>query len=216
MGFRASATNRDHWSTFGNAVAAAARPGFADGLGFVFAAQDPYTGIDLDNVYQSDADEGAEWAHGILERFSDCYLEESPSGKGVKIWTRAKPPRCGKWAIAQGAVEVYDHSRFFAVTGRSNGVKVVTDHHDDILSLIQNLDDDRHQITSSMRTVSGPIPQGQRHNSLVSLAGAMWRRGMTSIAIEAALLITNEQQCDPPYPPEHIRQIITSMERWSR
>jgi primase-polymerase (primpol)-like protein len=67
-----------------------ARRGFADGIGFVFSANDPYCGIDLDNIWQSDADEGAEWAQGILEQFADTYGEGSPSGRGYKTWCRRR------------------------------------------------------------------------------------------------------------------------------
>jgi primase-polymerase (primpol)-like protein len=59
MGYPASPTNPDHWSKFEFAQKAAARPGFCDGIGFVFTVDDPYCGIDLDDIWQSDTDEGA-------------------------------------------------------------------------------------------------------------------------------------------------------------
>jgi putative DNA primase/helicase len=142
--YRASTTNPEHWSRFDYAVKAAARPGFA-GVAFCFCCGGGYTGIDLDHVWQSDADEGAAWAEGILERFSDTYSEVSPSGQGVKIWVRARAPRCGRWPIEHGAIEVYDHGRFFTVTGGSNGVRVIADHQADVELLINNLDDGRQQ-----------------------------------------------------------------------
>jgi hypothetical protein len=214
QGYRASTTNPEHWSRFDYAVKMASRSGFCDGLGFVFDIDDPFCGVDLDSVWQSDADEGAPWAQGIIDRFSDTYMEASPSDTGIKIWCRAKAPRCGKWPIEGGAIEIYDHARYFAVTGRSNDVRVIADHQDDIDALIANLDDGRHQ--AQARVIPDVIPQGCRHNTLVSLAGSMWRRGMTPEAIEAALLLTNTKQCDPPYSAEHIHKIITSMEAWER
>lgn len=217
MGYRASHSNPDHWSTFEFALKAAARPGFADGVGFVFTADDPYCGIDLDNVWQSDADEGAEWATEILERFNDTYLEESPSGHGVKIWCQAKAPRCGKWPVEYGAIEIYDRNRFFTVTARSNRVLTVADHQQDIERLIQNLGNNGNAAgRAPVIRIDRCIPQGQRHNTLVSLAGSMWRRGMCVGAIEAALLKTNEEQCDPPHSPEHVHKIVESMQRWER
>jgi putative DNA primase/helicase len=42
---RASTTDPGTWATFDQAVATADR---ADGIGYVFAADDPYTGVDLD------------------------------------------------------------------------------------------------------------------------------------------------------------------------
>jgi hypothetical protein len=220
MGYRASSINPDHWSTFEAALATAARPGFCDGVGFVFAKTDPYTGVDLDDVWQSDADEGAPWAAGILEQFRDTYLEESPSGRGVKIWCRAKAPRCGRWDIEGGGVEIYDRSRFFTVTGRSNGVGVVTDHQRDVDVLIANLD----RFTGRNRTcrhkpagmIGEKIPAGQRHNALVSIAGSLWRRGLDLEEIESTLMMVNERRCDPPHSPEHIQRLVGSISGWNR
>jgi putative DNA primase/helicase len=217
MGHRASPTNPDHWSTFDYAMKAAARPGFAEGIGFVFHEDDPYCGIDLDNIYPSDAAECASWAEGILERFVDTYSEISPRDKGVKFWCKAKAPRCGKWTVESGAIEIYDRARFFTVTGRSAGILTVADHQHDIELLVENLDQDRGAGSGRVsRTIEEAIPQGQRHPALVSLAGTMFRRGMCFEAIEAALLEVNRLQCGAHYAPEHIHQIIRSMWRWER
>jgi primase-polymerase (primpol)-like protein len=215
-GYQASSMNPDHWSSFEFALKAAARPGFADGIGFVFTVDDPYCGIDLDNVWQSDADEGAEWTQGILERFKDTYGEASPSNTGFKIWCKAKTPKCGKWPVQSGAIEIYDNGRFFTMTGRSNSVPIIADHQADIEALVENLEEHRRESRPQARVIPDVIPQGRRHNTLVSLAGTMWKRGMSAEAVAAALLETNHRQCDPPYAPEHIRKIVASMANWSR
>src|SRR4051794_16226830 len=85
MGYKASDTNPQHWSAFEYALKMSQRLGFADGIGFVFAADDLFCGIDLDNCYPSDAAECVPWAAEILNCFSDTYSEESPSETGVKI-----------------------------------------------------------------------------------------------------------------------------------
>jgi primase-polymerase (primpol)-like protein len=218
MGYRADATCPDHWSSYEVVLERSQRPGFCDGIGYAFSPDDPYTGIDLDNVWQSDADEGAPWAMRILERFADTYGEASPSDHGVKLWCRAKSPRCGKWPIEHGAIEVYDHSRFFTVTGRSGKVHIITDHQSDVEALVANLDEnlEEGQRQAQARAIPEVIPKGQRHRALVSLTGTMFRRGMTAEAIEAALLVTNEKQCDPPYPPEHVHKIVASTAKWKR
>src|SRR5262252_1198475 len=64
-GFGASSTNPAHWTTLEGALRFAARWGL-DGVGFVFTGGDAYCGMDLDKVWQSDGDEGAAWALGIL------------------------------------------------------------------------------------------------------------------------------------------------------
>ena len=74
-------------------------------------------------------------------------------------------------------------------------------------------------ITGRMKTVragsvSSRIPEGQRNNTLASLAGTMRRRGMGPDSIVAALLSENEQRCDPPLPEEKVRKIATSIARY--
>jgi primase-polymerase (primpol)-like protein len=192
------------------------------GLGFVFTADDPYCGIDVDNCFPSDAAGAAPWAEGLLGRFSDTYGEVSPSGKGIKFWVKAKLPRQGsRWPVENGAVEAYDRLRFFAVTGQSNGMLTITDHQADVEQLVEHLDRHRattlsHPANSGARMASGPIPKGQRHPTLLSRAGTMWKWGMSPEAIEAALLDVNQRQCDPPYPPAHIHKMVLTMPRWSR
>jgi hypothetical protein len=90
------------------------------GLGFVFAADDPYCGIDLDGVWRDG--EVADWAAPVLESLAAGYQEISPSGRGVKVWVRARVPdgRGRKVQVADGqGIEVYDRGRYFAFTGRS-------------------------------------------------------------------------------------------------
>ena len=55
------------------------------------------------------------------------------------------------------------------------------------------------------------IPDGSRNCKLASVAGSMRARGMTLEAIEAALLTTNEQQCNPPLPDDEVRAIARSI-----
>jgi primase-polymerase (primpol)-like protein len=195
------------------------RPGFADGIGFVFTDEDPFCGLDLDNVWPSDAAETATWARGILDRFANSYGEASPSGSGYKIWCRARAPKCKRWLIESGAIEMYDHARFFAVTGRSNGIMAITDHQDDIALLVANLEGEQLKESQTQTTKVVPIdkiPKGKRHPTLVSLAGTMFKRGMASEAIEAALLVVNKKQCEPPYGENHVQQIVKSAKGWKR
>jgi primase-polymerase (primpol)-like protein len=205
---------------------AAARPGFCDGIGFVFSATDPFAGLDLDHVWESPAHNGekpAPWAIEILSRFRDTYREVSPSGTGIKVWCRATPPRCGKWPVegaGGGGVEIYSQKRFFAVTTQSARTRTIADHQQDIEELIARLDEERRQSRSqgSSSTVLVPdvIPEGQRHLTLCSLAGKLWRSGLPAPTIERVLVITDEMQCDPPSGAEHVRDIVKNMQRWAR
>jgi hypothetical protein len=96
-----------------------------EGPGFVFSADDPYLGIDLDGCRDPQTGEVAEWAKEIILRFQS-YSEVSPSKTGVKIFA------AGEWKFDSGrkcnvkgpllsikipGIEVYSQLRYFAVTG---------------------------------------------------------------------------------------------------
>jgi hypothetical protein len=58
------------------------------------------------------------------------------------------------------------------------------------------------------------IPRGTRSTTLVSLAGTMRRRGFSSDAIRAALLVENQRRCDPPLPDSEVERIAQSIGRY--
>jgi hypothetical protein len=55
------------------------------------------------------------------------------------------------------------------------------------------------------------IPEGQRDDTLTSLAGSMRRRGMPEQAILAALMVVNVEQCDPPLSASQVEKIAKSV-----
>lgn len=59
--------------------------------------------------------------------------------------------------------------------------------------------------------IADRIPEGSRRPTLTSLAGSMRRRGMGEREIAAALLVTNDQRCDPPLAEEDVRRIAVSV-----
>ncbi|MCK6486642.1 MAG: phage/plasmid primase, P4 family [Phycisphaerae bacterium] len=114
----ASSTDPATWGTFDQAVAACQAAGL-EGIGFVFSADDPFAGVDLDKCIDPTTGEPKPWATAILDKL-DSYSEVSPSGTGVKVFVSAcKPgPRC-KTGYEDGAIEMYDRDRYFTVTGQS-------------------------------------------------------------------------------------------------
>ncbi|MBO0726111.1 MAG: bifunctional DNA primase/polymerase [Blastocatellia bacterium] len=62
--------------------------------------------------------------------------------------------------------------------------------------------------------IGGAIPEGQRNDTLMSLAGTMRRRDMGAEEIEAALLVTNNKRCDPPLAVDEVRKIVSSVCRY--
>lgn len=85
----------------------------------MFAENDPYTGIDLDNCVMgwgtSAKSEFRPGAASIVQRL-DTYAEVSPSGTGLKLLVRGTLPPGERRDDARG-IEMYDESRFFTITG---------------------------------------------------------------------------------------------------
>ncbi len=109
---RASTTDPATWGTFDQAMGLARGHGFS-GIGFVFSADDPYCGIDLDKCRDPQTGEVESWALDIICTFNS-YTEVSPSGRGVHIIIKGKLPKQGR---RKGKIEMYDQSRFFTITG---------------------------------------------------------------------------------------------------
>jgi putative DNA primase/helicase len=79
------------WMAFEQALGVA---GGFNGLGFVFTAEDPFTGIDLDKCMDVDGNPEP-WAEQIIDCFQS-YAERSISGTGVHIIIRGRLPEgCG-------------------------------------------------------------------------------------------------------------------------
>ncbi|HEX4796175.1 MAG TPA: hypothetical protein VH370_20465 [Humisphaera sp.] len=96
----------------------------SDGIGFVFLDGGGLVGIDIDNCINADGTFKA-WAEPIYRKIAtDAYCEISPSGNGLKLWTRGTLPggkgrrKSGLGDDRKGAIEMYQRLRFFTVTGR--------------------------------------------------------------------------------------------------
>ncbi len=109
----ASSTDPGTWGTFAAAADCVAQ-GQASGVGFVFSAEDPYCGIDLDDCIDTATGEIDTDALATLKRF-DTYAELSPSGSGIHVILKGRPPEgVGR---KRGDRECYDRGRFFTMTG---------------------------------------------------------------------------------------------------
>jgi len=133
-GRRASCSDLMTWSTFEECFAkflasqkilavekdrgihfeATGKPVF-DGIGFVFCNADPYAGIDLDKCRDPETGEIEPWAQKILGQVPEGYIEVSPSGRGLHIFTEGAVRGGG---MRKGRVEMYSQGRYFTVTGR--------------------------------------------------------------------------------------------------
>jgi primase-polymerase (primpol)-like protein len=215
-GHRADPTDPSTWTTFDIAHNRWSKaPQHYAGVGFVLSTNDPFSGIDLDDSLDADC-KPKPWARGIVGRFSDSYMEVSPSGQGLKIWAKGSlPANLPGVKVGDGQIELYDHARYFAVTGRVfRGAPLqIEDHASDLRVLY-------HRLTNNKRSwplqplPGGRIPYGQQHSTLVSIAGTLRARRVCDEAIEACLQVINAKQCERPGPVANISQIVRSSRKW--
>lgn len=59
------------------------------------------------------------------------------------------------------------------------------------------------------------IREGNRNSTLTSMAGAMRRRGMSAAAIEAALVVENQEHCHPRLGDPEVHEIAISVARYA-
>jgi hypothetical protein len=93
------------------------------GIGFVFAHNAPYVGIDLDDTH-GDEKAFADQQH-IYKEF-DSYTELSPSGNGVHIIVKGKLPGPGR---RRYFCELYDTDRYFTMTGNVINPRPIAERH---------------------------------------------------------------------------------------
>lgn len=109
----ASSTNPRTWRTLEECVAAMeSHPRLYAGVGRVITKDDPFGGVDLDDVRDPETGKLSSGASEIVGKL-DSYAEVSPSKSGVKLWVRARLDR----AYKKPGVEVYPHGRYFTLTG---------------------------------------------------------------------------------------------------
>jgi len=115
-GQSASSTNQDQWSSFVTVQHAyESNPGKFDGVGFVFSTEDNLVGIDLDDCLDPTTHQFTSPPSQDIASRLNGYMEVSPSGTGVKIFTRASIQNAH--VDHSIGLEVYPHARYFTVTG---------------------------------------------------------------------------------------------------
>lgn len=87
-----------------------------DGIGYVFMANGPYVGVDLDDCRDPETGHLDDWALDIVDRLAS-WTYVSSSGTGVHVVVKGDLPDGGN---RSGNVEMYETTRFFAVTGVSD------------------------------------------------------------------------------------------------
>lgn len=86
-------------------------------IGFVFTGSDGLCGIDIDDCIDANGKYNEIAVEIIAKMAGVSYAEISPSGTGIKFWTRARKPDWARCTNHNVGVECYDKNRWFAVTG---------------------------------------------------------------------------------------------------
>lgn len=124
-GRMAKSTDPSTWSTYEDALDAYFVDGF-DGIGITIDGSGDFQGIDLDDCIIDGKMNHV--ANELLDRV-DGYAETSPSGTGIKLFTRSNLAKSGK----VGDIEVYKEGRYFTVTGHTlNGHGLLPDTIQDV------------------------------------------------------------------------------------
>ena len=117
-GKKADTTDPSTWGKFEEVVSTyySNRRSY-DGIGFVFSKNDSYVGVDFDDCIDDKGNiqpDKKTW----IDKFNS-YTEKSQSGEGIHVICKGKIP-CEKGKKKQD-IEIYEHSRFFAITGDGGG-----------------------------------------------------------------------------------------------
>jgi hypothetical protein len=196
-GGTASSTDPATWSDYALAVKAVASYRLA-GIGFVFAAGDPYAGIDLDNCCNLETGEIAEWAQEIIDTLAS-YAETSPSKTGVKIILKGKLPTNAKHnaPCGTGSVEMYDTGRFFTVTGQHlpGTPTTVENRQAPLMAVYETVFGSTSTAAAKVEDVASVPPS--RHNLLRTRAAQLRNKNLSEEEILACLRAANNQFKEP-------------------
>ncbi|HHV24456.1 MAG TPA: hypothetical protein GXX65_07975 [Methanosarcina sp.] len=111
---RAKPNDSSTWSSFEKAIEVYEKiPGEYSGIGFVLSKNDPFIGIDWDDVRDSTT---GEFEPGIMEEITNLnsYAEISQSGTGAHVICKGSPLDKG---MNSDTWEMYSDVHFFAITG---------------------------------------------------------------------------------------------------
>jgi hypothetical protein len=116
-GTRAKADDPSTWGTYEQAQARLTlSPGKYAGVGYELLKEQGLTGIDLDNCRD---EQGVllPFAQDVIKRLNS-YTEVTPSKRGMRVWVYGTlPENLGTNRPTHDGVEMYDHARYFTVTG---------------------------------------------------------------------------------------------------
>ena len=201
-------------------------------LGFVFTQEDGFVGIDIDTGFEPDGVIPTAEAMDIIEHCKS-YTEISKSGRGFHIICKGKLPFSGK---NNGAgVEIYQSNRYFVMTNKVvlyNAIRECQGAIDYILDKyfpeLEKTADGSYKAVKdynpewtktdkgiSLRPNYPSISKGNRHKSLVSLAGQLWSAGYSAEVVMHDVNEVNDNMAEPLERKE-VESICKSVFKYKR
>lgn len=186
-GRRASATDPQSWLRFVE-VLERGRVTDVAGIGFVFAGDDPFVGIDLDGCRDPLTGILEPWAAEIVADL-DSYTECSPSGTGVHVIVKGTLPE-NVQGRRSGRIEVYASARFFTMTGHRlpDTSATVNDRADALSALIGRVFSTSKRVETTRPAMSDSSPSGALADAEVIRRAMVARNGNAF----AALFVSGE------------------------
>src|SRR6056297_57710 len=195
-GNHASVTAKSTWRSFQEA----SKVSVGEGVGFVFTEEDPFFGVDIDDCVDEDGNFSG-LAKFAVRQLKNCYMEYSPSGKGLHIIGRGKVPTWASKNKQSLHLEIYDKCRYFTMT-----FDKLPDSADDPGESQEGLENIclkymvKAQDKDRPKTNDSSVPkyeEGQRDDMLFSLAQSLFNRGtpkwLAIIGVAEAA-----KNCNPP------------------
>jgi len=138
-GYGADCNLPETWTDFSTAWKAYRNnPRKYSGIGYEFVKEQHLTGIDLDKCINEHG-EISPFAQDIVRRLNS-YTEISPSGKGLHIIVQGNIPSNIKKDLKKDPhchIEMYDHSRYFTMTGKHlKGTPETIEERQEVLMII--------------------------------------------------------------------------------
>ena len=211
-----STTDPDKWCTFDQARAAFETSDKFAGAGYVFTNGDPFIGIDFDDCVA-----GGVTSPEVLEIIEQLggYAEISPSGRGVKVVCLGKWPRAtGSQIVAPVKIEVYDHGRYFALTGdihEASRCEGLRQSRQDAIDKLHARYFANGQAVAKTNGAAKVYEDGERNNRLASMAGGLRKLGLNGDELYDALQGLNRSRCKPPLPDAEVRSVAKSIGNYS-
>lgn len=232
----ASTVDPSTWAPYEIACASVAA-GMYDYLGFVFH-NNGIVGIDIDTGYE---DKLLTPLCADIIKACGSYTEKSKSGRGVHIFVKGQLPFPGR--NNQAGVEIYRDKRYFVCTGKQICFRELIENQPGIDYVLDKYFQEASQQPRNAgkfersgrtgkiyrpeykRPQKGRIaldPQhpeirsGNRHLSMLSMAGQMWSTGYKLGDIYQELLRVNAASCKPPLPAREIESICKSISKYER